>query len=172
MNSLQNLDDDTREYFKKLPGFDTLRVILANKVILVEGPADDLIIQRAYKDKYHKLPINDGIDIAVNALAFKRYCDIAILVNKEITLVTDNDGNINENITQKYDKYIGKRNIRICYEKDETLNTLEPSILAANTINGEILDDFIDGISKNGSMKGKTREEIKNFMEYILDAIE
>ena len=194
VNSLQNLDDDTREYFKKLPGFDTLRVILANKVILVEGPADDLIIQRAYKDKYHKLPINDGIDIiAVNALAFKRYCDIAILVNKEITLVTDNDGNINENITQKYDKYIGKRNIRICYEKDETLNTLEPSILAANTINGEILDDFIDGISKNGSMKGKTREEIKNFMEnnktewsmrifdyeknirypqYILDAIE
>ena len=32
---------------------------------------------------------NDGIDvIAVNSLAFKRYCDIAILVNKEITIVT------------------------------------------------------------------------------------
>lgn len=103
MNSLQNLDKDTRDYFKKLPGFDTLRVILANKVILVEGPADDLIIQRAYKDNYHKLPINDGIDvIAVNSLAFKRYCDIAILVNKEITIVTDNDGDINENIIKIY----------------------------------------------------------------------
>ena len=29
-----------------------LRLILANKVILVEGPADDLIIQRAYLKKY------------------------------------------------------------------------------------------------------------------------
>ena len=141
--------------------------MLKNKVILVEGPADDLIIQRAYKDKYHKLPINDGIDvIAVNSLAFKRYCDIAILVNKEITIVTDNDGDINENIIKKYDGYIGKSNIRICYEEDEDLNTIEPSIIAANTINGKISDDFIDGISKNGSMKGKTREEIKNFMEH------
>lgn len=167
VNSLQNLDDDTRNYFKKLPGFDTLRVILANKVILVEGPADDLIIQRAYKDKYNKLPINDGIDIiAVNALAFKRYCDIAILVNKNITIVTDNDGNINENIIQKYKGYLDKRNIKICYEKDQTLNTLEPSILAANTINGKISEDFIDGISKNGSMKGKSYEEVKNFMEH------
>ena len=167
VNSLQNLDDDTRNYFKKLPGFDTLRVILANKVILVEGPADDLIIQRAYKDKYNKLPINDGIDIiAVNALAFKRYCDIAILVNKNITIVTDNDGNINENIIQKYKGYMDKRNIKICYEKDQTLNTLEPSILAANTINGKISEDFIDGISKNGSMKAKSYEEVKKFMEH------
>lgn len=167
VNSLQNLDDDTRNYFKKLPGFDTLRVILANKVILVEGPADDLIIQRAYKDKYNKLPINGGIDIiAVNALAFKRYCDIAILVNKNITIVTDNDGNINENIIQKYKGYMDKRNIKICYEKDQTLNTLEPSILAANTINGKISEDFIDGISKNGSMKAKSYEEVKKFMEH------
>lgn len=194
VSSLQKLSEDTRNYFKKLPGFDTLRVILANKVILVEGPADDLIIQRAYKDKYNKLPINDGIDvIAVNALAFKRYCDIAILVNKKITIVTDNDGDINKNITQKYDGYIDKSNIKICYDKDENLNTLEPSIIAANTINGKVSDNFIDGISKNGSMRGKTKEEIEIFMEnnktewsmrvfdydkkikypqYILDAIE
>lgn len=166
VNSLKNLDKDTTNYFKKLPGFDTLRVILANKVILVEGPADDLIIQRAYKDNYNKLPINDGIDvIAVNSLAFKRYCDIAILVNKEIIIVTDNDGNIDKNIKKKYDGYIEKSNIRICYEKDENLNTLEPSIIAANTINGKISEDFIEGISKNESMKGKTKEEIQDFME-------
>ena len=51
-------------------------------------------------------------------------------------------------------------------KQDEDLNTLEPSIIAANTINGKISDDFINGISKNGSMKGKTKEEIKNFMEH------
>jgi len=36
---------DTYNYFIKLPGFNTLRVLLANKIILVEGPADELIIQ-------------------------------------------------------------------------------------------------------------------------------
>lgn len=165
INSLKNLKQDTRDYFKKLPGYDTLRVILANKVILVEGPADELIIQRAYLDKNGKLPIEDGIDvITVNALAFKRYCDIALLINKNITIVTDNDGNIQENILDKYGEYLEKKEITICYEEDETLNTLEPAVLYANTENGNVTDIFINAISKNGSMKGKSIEEIKAFM--------
>lgn len=165
INSLKNLKQDTRDYFKKLPGYDTLRVILANKVILVEGPADELIIQRAYLDKNGKLPIEDGIDvITVNALAFKRYCDIALSINKNITIVTDNDGNIQENILDKYGEYLEKKEITICYEEDETLNTLEPAVLYANTENGNVTDIFINAISKNGSMKGKSIEEIKAFM--------
>jgi len=166
INSLKNLKQDTREYFKKLPGYDTLRVILANKVILVEGPADELIIQRAYFDKNGKLPIEDGIDIiSVNALAFKRYCDISLLVGKNITIVTDNDGDIQKNIIDKYSEYIDKDTITICYEKDEKLKTLEPSVLFANLENGKITDNFINAISKNGSMKDKNIEEIKEFMK-------
>ena len=166
INSLKNLKQDTRDYFKKLPGYDTLRAILANKVILVEGPADELIIQRAYLDKNGKLPIEDGMDIiSVNALAFKRYCDIALLVGKNITIVTDNDGDIQKNIIDKYSEYIGKDTITICYEKDEKLNTLEPSVIFANLENGKITDTFINAISKKESMKGKSIEEIKEFMK-------
>lgn len=44
------LTPDTYSYFKKLPGYDTLRLILAHRVILVEGPSDDLIVQHAYKN--------------------------------------------------------------------------------------------------------------------------
>ena len=150
VNSLQNLDDDTRNYFKKLPGFDTLRVILANKVILVEGPADDLIIQRVYKDKYNKLPINDGIDIiAVNALAFKRYCDIAILVNKNITIVTDNDGNINENTTSgifgTYTKELPKKKL-YAVGKEENITTGKATILTV--INDNTIEAFDINILK------------------------
>ena len=165
VSSLNKLNDETKEYFTKLPGFDTLRLILANKVILVEGPADDLIIQRAYKDKYHKLPINDGVDvISVNSLAFKRYCDIALLVNKEIVIVTDNDGNIQENILDKYDGYIGKDTIKICYEKDENLNTLEPAVLNVN-LTKEDFTNFKQVISRNNSMINKSKDEILSFME-------
>lgn len=166
VNSLSNLNNDTKEYFTKLPGFDTLRLILANKVILVEGPADDLIIQRAYKDKYGKLPINDGIDIiSVNSLAFKRYCDIALLVNKEIVIVTDNDGNIKENIIDKYEDYINKDVIKICYEKNENLVTLEPAVLNVNMESNIIFENFKKVISKNDSMINKSKDEILSFMK-------
>lgn len=166
VNSLSGLNDETKSYFTKLPGFDTLRLILANKVILVEGPADDLIIQRAYMDKYKKLPINDGVDIiSVNSLAFKRYCDIALLVNKDLIVVTDNDGNIKENIIDKYENYIDKDNIKICYENDESLVTLEPAVLSANSKSEEELSNFKKVISKNNSMINKNKEEILAFMK-------
>lgn len=111
------LPEDTLSYFKKLPGYDTLRVVLAEKIILVEGPTDELIIQRAYLDKYGVLPIENGIDvIVVDSLAFKRYCDITILLNKKTVIVTDNDGNIQNNIINKYAGYTDKPNL-ILYMK-------------------------------------------------------
>ena len=85
---------ETYEYFLKLSGYDTLRLILAKSIILVEGPTDELIIQKAYLDKYNTLPIYNGIDImAVGGLAFKNYCNLAKISEKKIFITTDNDGN-------------------------------------------------------------------------------
>lgn len=163
---MSELSEDTKNYFIKLPGYDTLRVILAEKVILVEGPTDDLIIQRAYLDKYGKLPIAHGIDIiVVDSLAFKRYCDIAVMMNKKIVIVTDNDGNIQKNIIDKYGEYMKKNNLVFFYELDETLNTIEPSVLAVNCVDGKPSDDFKEAISKKGSMKSKDMQDILHFMK-------
>ena len=163
--SFSSLNSDTAKYFKKLPGYDTLRLVLAEKVILVEGPTDDLIIQRAYYDEKGKLPSADGIDIiVVDSLAFKRYCEIAKLLSKKTVIVTDNDGNIEKNITKKYSEYINLDNFVFIYEKNETLNTIEPSVLEANIVDGALTGDFIDSISKNGSMERKSKEEILSFM--------
>jgi predicted ATP-dependent endonuclease of OLD family len=46
---ITDLPADTVDYFKKLPGYDTLRLVLAKRVILVEGPSDELVVQRAYR---------------------------------------------------------------------------------------------------------------------------
>lgn len=159
------LPEDTKRYFKKLPGYDTLRVVLAEKVILVEGPTDELIIQRAYLDEYGKLPLEDGIDvIVVDSLAFKRYCDIAVLLKKKIIIVTDNDGDIQKNINDKYSEYLDKTNLVFIYEKNEMLNTIEPSVLEANCKNGKPTEIFKKVISKNGSMKNKNKQEVLSFM--------
>jgi predicted ATP-dependent endonuclease of OLD family len=171
VSAFTTLPEDTIMYFQKLPGYDTLRLVLAEKVILVEGPTEELILQRAYMDKHStedgkRLPLDDGIDIiTVNSLAFKRYCDIAVILNKPITIVTDNDGSIDTKIKAKYADYIENKLFTFLYEPDEKLYTIEPSILSVNTKEGgEPTDEFKAAISKNGSMLQKAYDEILAFM--------
>jgi putative ATP-dependent endonuclease of OLD family len=74
-------------------GYDTLRVVLAKRVILVEGPSDELIVQRAYRDAHGCLPIEDGVDVInVRGLSFARFLDIAKPLGKRVGVLTDNDG--------------------------------------------------------------------------------
>jgi putative ATP-dependent endonuclease of OLD family len=70
---LNDLSDDTFGFFKKLSGYDTLRLILCKKAILVEGDSDELIIQKAYLVKNGKLPIEDGIDVISVGTSFLRF---------------------------------------------------------------------------------------------------
>lgn len=159
------LPDKTKKYFMKLPGYNTLRFALASKVILVEGPTDDLIIQRAYKDKYGRLPSDDGIDIiAVESLAFKRFADIANLMDKQVAIVTDNDGNIEENIKKKYEGYIEKCNLHFFFEANEKLGTIEPSVLAVNCDNGQPRQSFKTILSKNGSLESRDYDGVLKYM--------
>ena len=165
VNPYKALPEDTKKYFVKLPGYDTLRFILASKVVLVEGPTDDLIIQRAYLDKYGKLPSEEGIDIiAVDSLAFKRYLDIAVLIEKPVVIVTDNDENIEVNIKGKYSDY-QLPYFTYYYEQNETLDTIEPSVLAVNLDDNEQPSEtFRRVISAKGSMMKRDKQGILDFM--------
>lgn len=138
---MQSLPKETFEFFKKVAGYDTLRLILCKKSILVEGASDELVVQRAYMDTHGgRLPIQDGIDVmTVGGMTFKRYLEIARTLNKETAVVTDNDGNI-EAVKKKYREYEKIPCIHICVDdvvdtgldKDFNYNTLEPKILKEN----------------------------------------
>ncbi len=132
---LAGLTPETKDYFMKLPGYDTLRLILSQRSILVEGPSDELIVQRAYKNKHGKLPLENGVDvISVGSLAFKRFLEIASLLNLHVLVVTDNDGNVAA-LQTKYAAYPNAEDsrIRIFYDEDEACSTLEPQLLKANS---------------------------------------
>ncbi len=130
--TLKDLKPDTHDYFMRLPGHDTLRLILAKRVILVEGPSDELIVQIAYKKKHGKMPLQDAIDvISVNSLAFKRFLEIAALLKRSAAVVTDNDGSVAD-LKAKYKDYEGTADIHIFYDNDEACRTLEPQLLKAN----------------------------------------
>lgn len=183
-SSLNMLEKTTFDYFKKLPGYDTLRLLLSKKTILVEGPSDDLIVQRAYLNTHEKLPIEDGIDIiSVKGLAFKRFLEIAKLTKNEVVVVTDNDGNV-EKLERKYEDFEDEDNIKICFDRNENLKTLEPQIVDINSL--ENLNSVLDrsDLTKDEAEKymtsKKTEAALKIFdseteliiPQYILDAIE
>ncbi len=171
--TLHDLSQGTKDYFMKLPGYDTLRLILSAKTILVEGPSDELIVQKAYFDQYGKLPLENGVDvISVGALAFKRFLEIGEQLSLDIRVVTDNDGDI-ESLKKKYKGYlegqVGK--IRIFYDDDERYPTLEDQMLKANPLkilNGVLNKNFKNNHALLGYMKNnKTDSALKVFNSYL-----
>ena len=130
--SLKALRKDTKDYFLKLPGYDTLRLILANRAVLVEGPSDELIVQKAFLMKHGKMPIEMGVDvISVSSLAFRRFLDIALILKADVDVVTDNDGDIDK-LKNKYADYDGVGDIAVWYDHDVSLPTLEPQLVNEN----------------------------------------
>lgn len=129
---LNALKPKTYDYFMKLPGHDTLRMILANRAILVEGPSDELVVQRAYHKAHGKMPLDAGVDvISVNSLAFKRFLEIAVLLDIRVAVVTDNDGDVAA-LKDKYKNYLGKDKVLISFDADEAAQTMEPQLVRDN----------------------------------------
>jgi len=195
------LTPETKAFFEKLAGYDTLRLLLCKKAILVEGDSDELIVQKAYMNNNSgKIPIDDGVDVISVGTSFLRFLEIAAKINKPVVVVTDNDGNI-EALKRKYSTYLAedattKDFIKICF--DETVdtgdlrigdkafnyNTLEPKILKENSLETlnkilgttyttvDELHKFMRQNKTDCALKiFDTTEEIK-FPKYILDAIE
>lgn len=112
---LSDLNKETAEFFEKVAGYDTLRLVLPKKAVLVEGDSDELIFQRAYMNKHDgKLPIQNGIDVISVGLAFKRFLSIAKELDIPVFVLTDNDGKIDE-LKKKYINFMQCPNIKISY---------------------------------------------------------
>lgn len=153
---LKDLDPTTVSYFKRLPGYDTLRIILSKHVILVEGPSEELLIQRLYFDMHELIPISVGIDIvSVRGLAFRRFLEIAAKLKKRTTVVTDNDGNL-EKLKKKYQDFEAEKTIKIFFPSDEALATLEVAVCACNTLDAMNL------------VLGKSYSDKEKLLEYML----
>jgi len=156
--TLDDLSSGTKEYFMKLPGYDTLRLLLSSRAILVEGPSDELIVQTTYRTQHGKLPLQDGVDvISVGSLAFKRFLEIGKILSLKIGVATDNDGDVNA-IKEKYKEYLNGqvKNIEIFFDLDESYPTLEPQLLKANSLT--VLNDVF-------GKSFKTESDLLEFMD-------
>lgn len=186
---MKDLDEGTSEFFEKIAGYDTLRLVLCKKAILVEGDSDELVVQRAYMQSHdNKLPIQDGIDIISVGTSFLRYLEIATSVGVPVSVVTDNDSKP-ESVKKKYSPYYDEKksnpNLKICYDSDVdkgdlkykgkpfNYNTLEPKMLKANglekmnTILGTSYKKDDDLLVHMRGAKTKTALAIFNYKDQI-----
>ena len=65
---------DTLSYFQRQSGFDTLRLVLAKHLVLVEGPSDEMVFRRAYEDVMGRTTMK-VIQRASGRISGKRYYD-------------------------------------------------------------------------------------------------
>ena len=197
---LNDLDPETKNFFEKLSGYDTLRLILCKKAILVEGDSDELVIQKAYRiANSNKLPIEDGIDVISVGTTFLRFLEIAEKIKVPVTVLTDNDGDIAA-VNKKYSKYLDpkattKSFIKICFDGNVgtgalmigknpfNYNTLEPKLVGVNDLKKmnkifgttcSDVDDLLRYMKANKTdcaLKIFDTSEAMKFPQYILDAI-
>jgi putative ATP-dependent endonuclease of OLD family len=192
---LSDLSVETQRFFERLSGYETLRMLLCKKAILVEGDSDELIVQKAFMvNNNGSLPIEKGIDVISVGTSFLRFLEIAKRIQKPVVVVTDNDGNLDA-INKKYKAYVDANSnglIKICFDgtvdtgllSDFNYNTLEPKLTKANgtnklnTIFGTSYqnDDDLHKYMKNNKTECalrifETSEQVK-FPQYILEAIE
>lgn len=196
---LNDLNEETKKFFEKLSGYDTLRLILCTKAILVEGDSDELIVQKAYYVNKGKLPIEDGVDVISVGTSFLRFLEIAERIQKPVVVLTDNDGDVSA-LRDKYNHYLKsdastKDYIRICFDevedsgslkigkKEFNYNTLEPKFVKCNDIenlnkilgvsykNVDDLHVYMRANKTACALKIFDSKETFVFPQYILDGI-
>lgn len=167
---LKDLNPETQKFFQKLSGYDTLRLILCDKAILVEGDSDELVVQKAFMaNNQNKLPIEKGVDVISVGTSFLRFLEIAEKIEKPIAIVTDNDGDVDA-LKKKYENYLGtkaKDHIKVCF--DETIDSGDLQIgdkkFNYNTLEPKIVK--INGLEKLNSLFGTTHKTIDELHKYM-----
>lgn len=165
---ITDVDDDTVRFFEKSTNQNLLNFILCNKVILVEGNAEYILLEEFYKQKTGKMAYQDNIQIiSVDGLSFKRYLDIAKhFPRKRLSIITDNDKDYDINILSKYKDYKHLENIQFFSDKDNNNYTFEVCIYNKNK---SILDSLTQSKDTLNFMLNNKAEFSLRILEMLHD---
>lgn len=130
---LTELSSDTVKYFQRLSGYDTLRIVLAEKVVMVEGPSDEMVFERAFRDQHRgKRPIDLGVDVIEVGLSYRRGLELCSALKRHVAALRDNDNQEPDHWRAPLETLLepGKRELFIGEKADG--RTLEPQFVKVN----------------------------------------
>jgi putative ATP-dependent endonuclease of the OLD family len=179
---LTDLSADTVAYFKHLSGYDTLRLVLADGLVLVEGPSDEMIFERAFWDVTGTTTAQAGIDVvSMGGITFARALELCAKLDRPVIALQDNDGTKPADILEGLAEFLSDDR-RMCVGDPALGHTLEPQLIAANGL--ETLRRILNLRSQDNPvtwMPNHKTETALRILEseqriiyppYILDAVE
>ncbi len=161
--SFEDIDEETATYFSRLDNVDILQVLMAPKLVLVEGPTEyvlmDPMINQVLKNSADQLGIHV---ISMGGDRYKRYVDLAVYLDHKMLIITDNDGKTGriEDADQKNDE-----NVKVVMPKDPKHFTFESVLYNEN-------QSFIDEDDNFQSSKNdywKSHKGLAKKLVYMLD---
>lgn len=147
--SLSDTPTKLVDYLRKRPNFDILKLLFANKVILVEGPTEEMLIS-TYLSK--KPALNDIDIIPIGQRGYATFLDIWLALNK---------GNQNKKIgvVRDYD------NSEAAKKRHDAYDTAHENVTVRTTTNYTLEIDLVEAEDNLALLKGLFK------MEGDLDAV-
>lgn len=154
---IAELDIETVSYFQRLPGYDTLRMVLANKIVLVEGPSDEIIFERIFRDMHRKRPMECGVDVlSMRGVSLKRCLELCAALDKRVAALRDNDGMNPADLRTEVEKWLVRERREIFIGDVQHGTTLEPQLVHHN---GEAEIRKVLGIADHADLATWMRRE-------------
>ncbi len=130
--NFKELEKGTAKFFMKAPDNNILEYVLSQKVILVEGDAEYILMQKFFEEITGKTPENLNIHIiSAKGLTFKRYLGISNILNIKTAIIIDNDGK-KDDVMKLYSDYNNGKNIKVFTDPDNEISTFEIAIYENN----------------------------------------
>lgn len=161
--SFEDIDEETATYFSRLDNVDILQVLMAPKLVLVEGPTEyvlmDPMIEQVLKNSADQLGIHV---ISMGGDRYKRYVDLAVYLDHKILIITDNDGEAGriEDADQQTDD-----NVKVVMPKNPKHFTFE-SVLYNENQSFIDEDDYFKSSKKDD---WKSHKDLAKKLVYMLD---
>ena len=131
--SLKQVDDKLVNYLAKRPNFDILKILFAKRLILVEGPTEEMFIN-TFLDKEVEY-LNEIEVIAIGQKGYKTFLDIWLQIHKE-------DSTSCIGVARDYDNQPNAKKEHQVYD-DENKN------IFVRTTEGYTLEDDLAATGKN-----------------------
>ena len=153
--TLAQLDPTTADFYCKAPDNNVLEYALSERVILVEGDTEFILIAALYEASTGSTLERDKVHIlAVGGTSFKRYLALAKLLKIRTAVVRDNDGDYERHCVANYEDLLAE-NSKVFADADPNRSTFEIVLYQDNTT---ACDDLF----------GPARRKL-TVLEYMLD---
>lgn len=179
-----DLPEDTVNYFKRLSGYDTLRLVLSEKIVMVEGPSDEMIFESAFCKKHGKRPMDLGVDvISMAGVSLKRGMQLCAALERKAIAIRDNDGKEPDHWRSKIEELLEAETREVFIGDVKYGHTLEPQFSKVNDTEKlrkffniqDAQKDLVDWMKGNKTAWAlKLVESDNNFSypQYINDAVD